>query len=343
MSEISEEPHGTNQLLDEATLWFARMRGPEADAHRPAFEAWLARGALHRRAYNHAAEIFSFGKFLTEEARVPADAAKQFPTSSTRPWLLASLIFGCAALVGLGCSLLVGRPDGVQSASVPANGPPLEGVLQTAAGKGRVERLADGSILTLGPNTRLAMRYDGARRMLVLIKGRARFEVAKERRPFVVTALGTRITAHGTVFDVAIGAKSAVTVSLIEGRIEVAAPPRAGRPPLRRSLFPGQSVEVAAESAQAKPAADGGTAQSGYLATQETPHEYDAARLADIVAEANRVGAIPITLEKAALGELRISGRFRLRDSAKLAERIAAVFNLSVDRTSPRFIMLRQR
>ncbi len=45
-----------DQLWSEATLWFARMRSPEADALRPEFEAWLARGALHRRYYNRAAE-----------------------------------------------------------------------------------------------------------------------------------------------------------------------------------------------------------------------------------------------------------------------------------------------
>ena len=64
MSEPETGPPAEDQLLQEAAAWFARMRGPDAEASRDEFEAWLARGALHRRAYNRAAEIFAMGKVL---------------------------------------------------------------------------------------------------------------------------------------------------------------------------------------------------------------------------------------------------------------------------------------
>ena len=55
MSEPDRDrPQG--QLFEEAAAWFARMRGPDAEASRDEFEAWLARGALHRSAYNRAAD-----------------------------------------------------------------------------------------------------------------------------------------------------------------------------------------------------------------------------------------------------------------------------------------------
>src|SRR5690242_17972648 len=57
----------TGQLRQEAATWFARMRGPDADRYREAFDDWLARGALHRSAYNRIAETFSAGKTLKEE------------------------------------------------------------------------------------------------------------------------------------------------------------------------------------------------------------------------------------------------------------------------------------
>ena len=60
-----DRPKG--QLFEEAAGWFARMRGPDAEASREEFEAWLARGALHRSAYNRAAEVFAMGKLLEEE------------------------------------------------------------------------------------------------------------------------------------------------------------------------------------------------------------------------------------------------------------------------------------
>lgn len=34
-------------LRDEAAHWFARMRGPDAEPSRAAFETWLAADPLH--------------------------------------------------------------------------------------------------------------------------------------------------------------------------------------------------------------------------------------------------------------------------------------------------------
>lgn len=51
-------------LREEAARWFTAMRGPEAEACRVDFEAWLARDVSHRAAYNRIAETFSLGKRL---------------------------------------------------------------------------------------------------------------------------------------------------------------------------------------------------------------------------------------------------------------------------------------
>jgi transmembrane sensor len=65
-----------DQLMREASLWFARMRGPDAQAYRPDFEHWLSLGASHRDAYERAGEIFAMGRFLAaqrEEIEVQAN------------------------------------------------------------------------------------------------------------------------------------------------------------------------------------------------------------------------------------------------------------------------------
>ncbi|WP_404337873.1 FecR family protein [Sphingomonas sp. MMS12-HWE2-04] len=340
MSEIPEEGDGANQLLDEATLWFARMRGPEAAGHRPAFEAWLARGALHRAAYNRAAEIFSFGKFLAEEAQGPA-LAPEAPGKAGRHWAFATATVAIAILAGLWLYSHLAGPTGLRPTSMIAGGAPAQLVLQTAPDQGRVERLTDGSTVTLGPDTSLSVRFDEEHRLLTLTRGRARFEVAKEKRSFVVAALGTRVTAHGTVFDVAITDGAKVKVRLFEGRIEVVSP-SPGRPAVHRILNPGQSTEIAGEplasavqpsSGQATPAA----------AQPDELHEYDGARLADVIAEANRDAPVSIALADPSLGDLRISGRFRLADTALLAERICTVFDLRMTHASATRVLLSRR
>src|SRR3546814_15638638 len=82
------------------------MRGPDADARREEFEAWLARGALHRTAYNKIAETFSIGKGLKEDA--PDDAGSAAPSpASQKPGILkmaglALCLVGAAAVLYLG-------------------------------------------------------------------------------------------------------------------------------------------------------------------------------------------------------------------------------------------------
>ncbi|WP_342250288.1 FecR family protein [Sphingomonas sp. OTU376] len=339
MNELPPEQAGSNQLLDEATLWFARMRGPEAAGHRPDFEAWLARGALHRAAYNHAAEIFSFGKFLAEETLPDHDRSSPGSTSARRGLLVGAIALACAVPVGL-LSLRSNTGQHESDTSrIAAPRAPTAQMLRTLPGQGRVEQLADGSTVTLGPDSLLSVQLGEAERLLTLRRGRARFEVAKGQRPFVVAALETRVTAHGTVFDVAIGAGAKVKVRLIEGRIEVAFPAKPGRAPVRRSLSAGQSIEVQGESTAAivsdlPPAAEASRAQG--------LKDYDAAPLTEVVREANRIAAITIKLAEPELGALRVSGRFRIGDTASLANRIAAVFDLRVEQASHEIILTRK-
>ena len=63
----------SDTIMAEATLWFGRMRGPEAEQHKAEFERWLARGALHRSFYNRAGEIYAMGKFLKDEQEQSAE------------------------------------------------------------------------------------------------------------------------------------------------------------------------------------------------------------------------------------------------------------------------------
>jgi transmembrane sensor len=71
MTQDRQDGDGSDQLRDEAAIWFARMRGPDAVAHQAAFQLWLARGAVHRAAYNRIAEVFAAGKLLKQHERRP--------------------------------------------------------------------------------------------------------------------------------------------------------------------------------------------------------------------------------------------------------------------------------
>jgi transmembrane sensor len=334
-------------LFAEAAAWFARMRGPDADASRADFEAWLSRGALHRAAYNRAAEIFAMGKFLAEEQADDPPRPARF-SSAGRLWLGAA---AAAALLVLTAGWTLSHnafphwPD-LGGRARPASRS-VEVTELSAAAEPQSIRLADGSLVKLEAGTSIAVDLGRQVRRLTLDRGSARFFVAHEIRPFVVLAGGGAVTAHGTIFDVGLEDRR-VSVRLIEGSIDVALPAALGRSATggRRRLRMGEAI-----SFPASPPAPGIAAASdapqgkgrGSTSSKAVAQEVDGVPLADVIAAANRTSARPIRLADPSLGGRRVSGYFRIDDSDLLADRIASLFNLAVDRTEPGEIILKPR
>jgi transmembrane sensor len=68
--------------------------------------------------------------------------------------------------------------------------------------------------------------------------------------------------------------------------------------------------------------------------------DYDGVRLGELVDDANRRSQRPIRTA-GALGERRVSGRFRIDDTELLADRLAVLFDVTVDRSNATVILLR--
>lgn len=341
------EREDKDQLWSEATLWFARMRSPDAEEFRPAFEEWLSRGALHRRYYNRASEHWLHGTaaFAEERAQIHGHEHHLAGPPRDRRKRGAIAVIVAASVLVVGSTIIIATWTGgigdrhpqVASAQLPTNATQVA----TASGEQRAVRLGDGSLVGLGGNTLLRVQLGTAMRRLQLDRGVARFDVAHETRPFVVFAGGGSITAHGTLFDVGLSPNRRVSVRLIKGSIDVSFPTSATtkRQALRHTLRPGETVSF--EAAAAGPSGDAIAEPS--QPTVETAHDYRDTRLADIVDEANRRATVPIRFGNPAIGAKLVSGRFRIDDTALLAERLAALFDLAVDRSSTSAIVLRSK
>ena len=81
--EQPETPDG--QLREEAADWWAVMHGPEADARREEFEAWLDRGSYHRSTYNRMGEIHALGKHLKDMDHAVPDLQFDIDADGARP------------------------------------------------------------------------------------------------------------------------------------------------------------------------------------------------------------------------------------------------------------------
>lgn len=126
--------------------------------------------------------------------RVPVcalDRPRKPSIGRSGPWLAS--VAGVAASIALIAGMMLFQAHLV---------PPGRN-FETAPGEQRSFTLEDGSIMTLGGDTAVTVRFTAAGRMLVLSRGEGMFRVHRDTdRPFAVCAASGCTTAVGTIFDV---------------------------------------------------------------------------------------------------------------------------------------------
>lgn len=335
MVDKRRNPFESNQLQREAIEWFARMRGDEAERHRAGFERWLARGAVHRSAYNRIANLYSDGKRVNWENLPPLQPVRG---AAKRVWMVS---IGVAALVGFVAWRMVAVP--ILPGDSGLNAPPVEiarksdGVqYATRLGEIRTVKLSDGSKLTIDTDTLITIDFGQTARHLRLEHGRARFEVAHEARPFVVDAGDVEAIARGTVFDVSYLEGRRVKVQLFHGAVDVTRRTPTGESSIIR-LQPGNGVLYdGSAGSQLSPASADRPEDwpSGIVEFRKTP-------LSEVIAQMNRYAVAKIRLAEPRLGDIEVSGLFRINDPVTLTEHLAELLGLHVERTSGEIILSR--
>ena len=332
---------GGNSAADvtgrEASAWFARMRGSDAEMSRLEFERWRASDPRNRAAYARIERRWQLaaglaGSPLAQEHLAAVSRRSIFAMPGPRA---ASASVIVALLVG-GGAVFLWRGEGLRPAAVAQAGAPFE----TRIGEIHTIRLADGTTVTLDTDSAIEPEFTGQARVVRLSRGRARFDVAHEAgRPFMVEAGGRTIFDRGTLFDVVLG-REGVKVVLLRGAVEIRDRKArgAGGAPIAR-LVPGQVFADAPAAGMAQVSATPGGADQwvkGMLS-------FDGAPLEQVVAAANRYSAHKIRLGEPALARLRVTGTFRATPTDTLAEILAATFNLRVERDAQGDFILHAR
>jgi transmembrane sensor len=206
--------------------------------------------------------------------------------------------------------------------------------LATGPAEQRIVDLSDGSQVTLNANSRVVIQYNDGARKIVLARGEALFDVAKDRtRPFVVVAGDRKVIALGTSFEVRREepAGSAFAVTLVEGRVAIEpiswpdAPPSAGANGVQL-LNPGQRLRFTGGTAETldSPSIERVTAwRRGRLI-------FDNATLSEAAAEFNRYGTHKLVIEGAATQTLRVGGVFKINDPYSFAQSMANTYALRI-------------
>lgn len=208
----------TSGVRERAQYWVARLVGGEVSASElDALELWLAADPRHAHA-------FSRERALWQDLAAAADVLSE-PVAS-RPMLRRRVPRG------IGRRQLVRALPMALAASIVAAfvGPSLVLAFRadhrTATGEVRSVALPDGTTARLDSGSAISVGYDGNRRVVHMLAGRAWFDVRHERRPFLVEALGGTTEDIGTGFEVQ-REGGTVEISVTQGAVQVHAPEEA--------------------------------------------------------------------------------------------------------------------
>lgn len=326
-------------LRDEASMWFARMRGPEAAEHRLEFEQWIAGDWQHRLTYKRLEDGWRDAAILARSTLVQHELAalsEQTKRHVIPRWAVAAMV----AIGFIGTLSFVGRPwnqtaDRMASVTAPTTAiVPFE----TKQGEVRIVELSDGSSVMLDEASKVSVMFTTSDRLIRLDAGKGRFVVAHDnQRPFVVMAGSSSITALGTIFDVSIRKKEEVYVALIQGSVDVAKTGEGQKnKATARRLKPGQSIAFA----QTQPIPVSRNTNPEEMAWPTGLVEIDGVRVGVLVEGLNRLHKVQVTTSDPSLDGCRVSGIFRLDNPIRLAENIADLCNFRVNRSTSGIIKL---
>jgi transmembrane sensor len=315
----------SDDRLEEALAWRARLAETGLESSE-AFEAWMAADPANAAAWGDTEDAWALlddpqvaqsPDLMAIRRRALATAASlgRRRNLNRRQWLRpVAAGFLIAVLLGAGgggLGWVLQRPD----------------VYRTALGERRVVPLPDGSRVSLDSDSEVRVRYIQDARKLTLVRGQARFDVARDvRRPFSVAAGGQTVIALGTAFNVDLLGRT-VRVTLLHGQVTVLGD-EYGRAAIRSTtnapsqgvrLDPGEELTAAPSTPPVVSAASVERVsawESGQIMFDNEPLDAVALRV-------SRYAAHPVRVAPQVAG-LRISGVFNTGDVAGFVQTMGA-------------------
>lgn len=295
----------------EAASWHARMAEPASPHEVAEFEEWLARDPLNARSYAEMEAVMAATGALPRQV----GAVRRPASVMLRP----ALAFGLAAVALVTGVMLWQSTSAPAFATISNSGSAIRGV-----------RLEDGTRVWLDVGAQIGVRLSDGRREILVREGRVRVVPAADPRPLEIGSGGTRVAPGLTRIDVTVGG-GRVTFGAVDGPLLIAGASRADRQ-ARLPLEAGRALALEADGLRSVPLERAWTV--GRLRFADAP-------LRSILPLANRLGDPDIVAPDLEVAALRVSGVFDLRDTRRLARKLAATLDLRVEDDGSRLILRR--
>jgi transmembrane sensor len=367
MSRLLQFPNPRKRRA-EACAWIARIDAGLSDADRTALTKWLG------ESEQNVVSLLEMGQ-LWDEMDLMDELAELFPLKSApiaspqprRRYVPALALTGLAsmalagvwALLQFGGDLPLGAAldfEHTQARSETLNGTPAPTSLvladgtaihETAIGGQGTVRLEDGTTVALNTNTRIAVRYSVAARVVMLERGEATFDVAHEpARPFDVHAGDRVVQAVGTVFNVQLGPDNEVEVAVTEGRVRVLRSV-ATRPDLVVDALEAMPIERVLLAGDAYFTSDSLNTLRKLepedlevqLAWQRGMLIFRGEPLDEVLLEVSRYTTLEFQLADPELAEVKVGGYFRVGEIDRLLVALQENFGIQATQSGSRVIL----
>ncbi|MFT4054664.1 MAG: FecR domain-containing protein [Novosphingobium sp.] len=320
--------HELHSIDWQAAQWVDRMSRPVLDSDAAAaFDRWILKDPRHVESYARMAALWQsdgLDAALGNSGTLPRASNDDGPTHATsgasrRGW--ARVLQAGGALCLLAVALIAGPRLLVSEAR-----------FATGHGQMRTVSLDDGSTVHMDGETRIAVRITPWSRHVELQRGEAFFDVAHERlRGFTVDAGGASVSVLGTAFDIDRVDEDTRVIQVYRGLVSVDA--GAGR---QWRLPAGSGLELAGGRVRSLKGVDGARPgwSEGWLEANDTP-------VSQLVQKLNRASPHLVELADPALGELLVTGRFRMDDPKGVLDAVAAIHDLNWREAGNRYVLER--
>jgi len=327
------ERHETSDEIDQAAAeWAARIDGGQmSPADQVSLDLWASEDT---RRFGALARALAVLDHFDPQAEARAGRARREAVFGPAPGFGAPSYGDRARPRASGIARRRFMYGGVAVAA--AAGASLAGGVAYAqrgehhTGKGEVRSvpLDDGSVIWLNTDSQVKVRYGRAQRGVILARGEAMFEVAKDpSRPFVVHAGDTRVRAIGTAFSVSHVTDRAVQIMVDEGLVDVAKSETA--PPVRlqagcKAIAPATGDIVVRHV--------GEPTVSRALSWRRGMLDFDGVTLAQAAQTFAKYSDDPIVIDDPAVARMTVSGLFASTDPNGFAKAVALSMDLKARR-----------
>ncbi len=317
--EPADEPA---TLRHQAKDWVVHMAtGPVTQADMQALTQWRSRSRQHEEAFEQARSLWwALGKPLESSAAAGIALTDRGRGGGlNRRALLGGALVTSAAVTG---AVLLWPPFDLWPSIAE-----MGAEYRTGAGEQRAISFPDHASIELNTRTALNIYRDAHTKSIEMIVGEA--AVTAGEKPLTVFASGGRASAVNSQFIVRCDS-TGVRVTCVAGKVDVA---YGGQ---TRAVQPGQQVLYHEDVIRPAVVINSDT----IMAWRNGLLVFDNERLSHVIDEINRYRSARIILMNEALGERRITARFRIARLEAVLTQFQSVFGAKVTALPGGFVVL---